>query len=327
MGPVQMSNQSVGFPDGNPAPALTVDFRQTFTLTPVSGVVRYALVSSPWGCLAVHQGSVTSAAPRYLTSTDLTYAWTAPATRNYSGGHQFQVLPFSEVVAASSAPAASPFGPYSVTKFRGIMNVADSYFTGSSMANGGVAKVFKVQGQSVDLNNINFNTVSVPVAEYTDLLTGIGSAAGNLTTPARSTLNLRAVSPKPEYVPVAENLSSVNIVPISLNSGSSVMTSGGLWSGLDPSVPVTVVEYSGLDSTASITIELRSCIEMVVQPGAMAGLAKPSPPADISMWQRVANLARAIPTARVIAAGATGYINGGALGALTAATQAMQIGT
>lgn len=322
-----MSNNTVGFPDGNPAPALTVDFRQTFTLTPISGVVRYALVSSPWGCLAVHQGTVTSAAPRFLSATDLTYSWSAPAARGYSGGHQWQVLPFGEIVAAQSAPSASPFGPYSVSKFRGIMNVADSYFTGSSMANGGVAKVYKVQGQAVDLNNVNFNTVSVPVIEYTDLLTGIGTAAGNLTTPARSTLNLRAINPKPTYVPVAENLSSVHVVPIALSGGGSVMSAGGLWSGLDPGVPITVVEYSGLDSTASITIELRSCIEMVVQPGAMAGLAKPSPPADISMWQRVANLARAIPTARVIAAGATGYINGGALGALTAATQAMQIGS
>lgn len=326
MGPVQMPNQSVGFPDGNPAPAVVVDFRQTYTITPSSGTVRYALLNSPFGSLAVHTGAVVAQRPKFLTSTDLTYTWTSAASITYTGNAGFVVQPFQEVATAGSAPSANPFGPYSCTKYRGLVVVADSYFTGATMANGGVAKVYKMSANSTSETQVNYNTVACQKVEYQDLMTGIGSAAGSLTSPARSTLNLRAVNPKPEYKSCFENTSTINVCPAFLNSAGSVLTDG-LWTGFDTDCPVTVVEYTGLDATASITVELRCCVEMVVQPGSLPGIARPSPVADMNIWQRVANFARSVPTARVIAAGATGYLNGGPLAALTAATQAMSFGS
>lgn len=314
----------MGFPDGNSAPALTIDYRQTSTLTPVNGVIRFALISSPYGMLAIHQGTIQVAArPMYTSSTSLEYEWFAPGSHIISGGDRFYVIANNEVQTAKSAPSANPFGPYSTTQYRGLMYTADVYFTGSTMANGGVVKVYRTSVGATQLPHVNVNTVPCEHIEYTDLLTGIGSATGTVVSAARSTLNLRSVNSHPEYMDVRENMVSANISAFGRTSAGA--TVGFVWTGLDNNVPVTLVEYSGLDASASITIEARSCLEQIVSPGAMAGLAKPSPLADLSVWQKTANYARSLPAAKVLSAAASGYLSGGAVAALTGAIGALAV--
>lgn len=325
MGPPSMAGSGQGFPDGTSAPAVTVDYRQTLTMTPVGGVIKFALVSSPYGTLAIQNGTVNTSRPAYTGTTDLGYNWLVGGSQTITGatGTPYYVIANNEVQSAQSAPSANPFGPYSTTRYRGLMYTADVYFTGSTMQNGGVSKVYRTTVAGNTLPQVNVNTVPCEYVEYTNIESGIGGATGTVVSPARVSLNLRAVSPKPEYIPVEENFMSSNIVAFGRTQAGA--TTGFVWTGLDVSVPVTVVEYSGLDASASITIEMRSCLEQIVAPGVLSGLAKPSPMSDLSIWQKAANFARSVPAARVITGAASGYLTGGGIGALTGALSAMQV--
>jgi len=268
----------------------------------------------------------TLSANSFKLTTDAGYAGTySTSSINYSVGTQYFNVPFSEVVSAGSAPpiastGTGAWGPYQATAFRGLMVVADCYFTGPTSANGGTARVYKT---STALTN---NTVSsgrdggtLFIGTYSDIDTGLNSAAGLATHPARSTFAVRAVNNRPEYVDCKYSTATSEIMPAMRNSAGSLLTVDNPWVGLDENVPVTVVSYEGLDSTASITVELRSCIEIAVAPGSFPGLAKSSPPTNMTVWQQVANFARSLPTTEVVkraGAGLTGYVTGGLPGAL-----------
>jgi len=72
-----MNPMGVGFPDGNPAKSIVVDFKQVLTISPTSGLVRFALVSGPYGCLALQRGVISStlSIPEYANTTSLSYSW------------------------------------------------------------------------------------------------------------------------------------------------------------------------------------------------------------------------------------------------------------
>jgi len=312
----------VGFPDGNPAKSIVIDFKQVFTLTPVSGGIRYALVSSPFGCLAIQRGQVSNAfsVPQYANTTTLAYSWVAASnamTFNTTGSAF--VLPFQE--NASYPVDGETMGAYTTGQYRGLVISAESCFTGSTMANGGVVTVYKTTPNVVDLPGTTVNTVAVSSKDATDINTGatVGSISGRYTGPARTSLSLRSASSKPEYRNTWENTVSTEICPLGYNStGAGISTF--LNPGFDNSVPITVVEYSGLDSTASVTVEVRSCLELVPKVGNMAAFAKASPPANIAVWERVANFVRSLPAATILrtaSAGAAGYASGGLAGSLT----------
>lgn len=318
-GPTSMASTGVGFPDGSTRQSVVVDFKQSYTITPVSGTIRFALTSGPLGCLALNCGNIATGVicPRYSTTTTLAYGWTAqnPAT---SGGDSWFVLPFRE--NASTTITGPTLGPYAVGEYRGLVYTADAMFTGSDNLNGGVVRVARFN-VSKNLGTGVQNTVPVRSISYTEMNDAfMDNSSGRFTGAARDSINLRGINPRPEFVDVEDSaVIGYEIVPFGLNS-SNALTSTMLWCGIDTNVPVTIVEYSGLDATASITVEVRSCLEMTPAPGAMSGFSKPSPPCNLSSWQKVANFARAIPPAIVQTAGkaAFAYLTGGSSAAAMA---------
>lgn len=317
-----MNPMGVGFPDGNPAKSIVVDFKQVFTLTPNAGRIRFALVSGPFGALALQQGVIGQAIviPEYQTSTTTGITWVSTSSVTATGGTDWYVVPFQE--NADFPIDGESMGAYSIGSYRGLMYTAESTFTGSTMANGGVVTVYKVTPATTDKPQITVNTVTVDNKDVTNINQGatITSISGRYTGPARSPISLRAASAKPEYLSVWESTVANEIVPLARNSLGAI-TSSMLNSGFDYRVPVTVCDYSGLDASASVTVEIRSCLELIPRVGTMAAFAKPSPPAQLSVWEKVANFARNLPAAsilRVAGAGATGYAAGGASGALAA---------
>jgi hypothetical protein len=311
----------VGFPDGNPNKSIVIDFKQVFTLTPTAGVIRYALVSSPYGCLAMQKGLISNPynIPRYANTTSLSYTWAQASNLDVFNDTTHFIIPFQE--NASYPVDGEAMGAYSAGQYRGLVISAESCFTGSTMANGGVVTVYKTTPNIVDLTATTVNTVAVSYKDVTDINAGsiIGTISGRYTGPARASLSIRSASAKPEYRNTWENTVSKEIVPYgytSVGGGTSLM----LNPGFDNSVPITVVEYSGLDASASVTVEVRSCLELVPKVGNMAAFAKPSPPASLAVWERVANYVRSLPAAtllRTAAAGASGYASGGVAGSLT----------
>lgn len=322
-GPTTMMSTAYGFPDGNAHRSIVVDFKQSFTITPVSGVVRYALISSPLGCFALSCGSIAAsvAIPQYNNTTDQTYTWNATNPSRAAAETSWFVLPFSE--NASWLLNGETMGGYKIGEYRGLMYTADSMFTGSDNANGGVVRVVKTTVSPVITTGVTINTVSANRTSYTNLNNVFtDNAPGKFTTAAKDPLNLRSVNSKPVYFDTADGGHvGQEICPYGWNS-AGVVTSALPWVGMDYTVPVTVVEYTGLDASASITVEVRSCLEMTPAPGTMAGFAKPSPPCNILTWQKVANFARSIPTAVVQGAGkaAYAYLTGGSAAAALALT-------
>lgn len=318
-GPTTMSSTGVGFPDGSTRQSVVVDFKQSFTITPVSGSIRFALTSCPLGCLALNCGNIATGVvvPKYATTTTLAYGWSAqnPAT---SGGDSWFVLPFRE--NGDSLVTGPDFGPYGVGEYRGLVYTADAMFTGSDTLNGGVVRVARFN-VSKNLGSGTQNTVPVRSVSYTEMNSAfLDNASGRFTGAARDPINLRGVNPRPEFVDVEDSATiGYEIVPYGLNS-SNALTSTMQWCGIDNNVPVTIVEYTGLDASASITIEIRSCLEMTPRPGGLSAFSKPSPPCNLSSWQKVANFARAIPPAVVQTAGkaAFAYLTGGSSAAAMA---------
>lgn len=320
-GPPSMNPMGVGFPDGNPNKSIVIDFKQIVTLTPNGGSIRFALVSSPYGCIAVSRGVITNNVniPRYADTTSTSYSWQGYSGISLNTAYN-NIIPFQE--NAAYGVDGESMGAYSTGQYRGLVISAETCFTGSTMANGGVVTVYKTTPNIVELPAATVNTVTVTSRDVTDTNVGstVGTITGRYTGPARTSLSIRSASAKPEYRPTWENTVATEVVPL-FYSSTAVATSMGLNPGFDNSVPITMVEYSGLDSTASITIEVRSCLELVPKVGNMAAFAKPSPPASLAVWERVANFVRSLPAATVLkaaSAGMAGYATGGVSGSLAA---------
>lgn len=320
-GGVSMPPMGVGFPDGNPNKSIVIDFKQVLTLTPHNGGIRFALVSSPYGCIGVQRGLIQNALniPQFGTTTSLNYSWAAfdNATLFNTTGNAY-VVPFQE---NNSYPVdGESMGAYSTGQYRGLVIAADVSFTGSTMANGGVVTVYKTTPNIVDLTSGTVNTSTVSVKDVTDINAGstTGTISGRYTGAARVPLSIRSASAKPEYIATWERTVAPEITPLAYTTAGTLSLNFPN-PGFDNSVPITVVEYTGLDATASVTIEVRSCLEMVPKVGNMAAFAKPSPPASLAVWERVANFVRALPAATILraaSAGASGYSRAGLAGGL-----------
>lgn len=315
-----MSPMGVGFPDGNPNKSIVVDYKQVLTLTPNNGSIRFALLSSPYGCIALARAGagLLLNVPQY-TTTGLSYSWTGHTTTALSN-NAFFTVPFQENSAYTIDGEA--MGPYGIGQYRGLVIAADVSFTGSTMANGGVVTVYKATPNITDLTASTFLTAPVNAKDVTDLNIGatVGTVSGRYTGPARVPLNIRSASAKPEYHSTWENTVTTEVHPFALNASGNLV-SPAPFVGFDNTVPITVVEYTGLDASASITIEVRSCLEMVPKVGNMAAFAKPSPPASLPVWEKVANFVRSLPAAsvaRTMASGITGYAAAGLPGSLVA---------
>lgn len=315
-----MSPMGIGFPDGNPNKSIVVDYKQVLTITPNNGRIKFALVSSPYGCIALARGQISNNLnlPRFANTTSLAYAWEAWTPTTFNQANSYFITPFQE--NASYPVDGEAMGPYAAGQYRGLVVAADVVFTGSTMANGGVVSVYKASPNIVDLPSSVYNTVTVLNKDVTDLDAGSTNVtvSGRYTGPARVPLSLRSASAKPEYRATWENTQSTEIIPMFLGSTGTII-SGAISPGFDNSIPITIVDYSGLDASASVTIEVRSCMELVPKVGTMAAFAKPSPPASLATWEKVANYVRSLPAATILrtaAAGASGYATGGIAGSL-----------
>lgn len=317
-----MNPMGVGYPDGSPAKSIVVDFKQVFTLSPNNGRIRYALLSGPFGALAVQQGVIGQniVMPQYQTPTGLGTTWVAASSVALTSANDWFVVPFQE---NSGFPIdGENMGAYSIGSYRGLMYTAESTFTGSTMANGGVVTVYKTTTAITDKPQGVINTATVDHKDVSNINQGstVTSISGRYTGPARTPLSLRSASSKPEYISVWEDTIANEIVPLGRSSAGNVINDM-INCGYDSRVPITVCDYTGLDASASITVEIRSCLELIPRVGTMAAFAKPSPPAQLTVWEKVANFARNLPAAtvlRVAGAGATGYVTGGPGGALAA---------
>jgi len=312
-GPVGATTESIGFPDGDPRLSIVRDFRQVVTIRPVGGIIEFALACTPYGALAIHTGSIPTPAqlPGYVGVSSDVIDWKTPTQSEVAligTNGIFNLLPYDETVSAAPQMGGAIMAPYSAVAWRPLVVTADVLFTGNSMLNGGSVRVHRftpalspavIPGRAADSEIIDMRMQNPRSA----------TAAALTVFPARNSLNLRNVCPKPEYQNMWTSTGSWQIRPLAVDLTNGVSAVENiLWQGLSDSTGVSIVRYAGLDGSASITIELRSCLQLQLSPGsALASMAKSSPPASLSLWQTVANYARSIPTATIMRAARMAY--------------------
>jgi hypothetical protein len=175
LGPLDRPGKGVGCPDGSPDPSIVVEHRQTIVLRPLQNGtdITFALVSSPFGAVALGQGQATST----INTVDWSGAHGIQADELFGPSNQtvigsfnipklnaftedvdnlelqidrnlaafYRVIPFMESLATAGTHVndLSKTG-FSPERFRVLTTQGHVSFTGSSLNNSGVACTARV---------------------------------------------------------------------------------------------------------------------------------------------------------------------------------------
>lgn len=307
-------SSNYGYPDGDFRPSITRDFRFVYTIKPsASGNVRFILAPSANGCINIVEGAAQNA-KRYIRATASVVGFSQTGTISTGTGQLIEDM--SQPILASTGVTPMP-----VTDFRPIAVVADCVFTGSSMMNNGSVTITKMQ-------NSEFSLGTETVDAATDYaMDRVKFASVNFSTilpsteimPAKRSFTIRSVPVQPKYEPTQASVS------LMLDGGGQTYfraytEEGGAFAQLTPSYhpacPWTMVGYAGLDPSASITVTVRYCQQVVIgADDAAAPLARPSPVEEPGYLARVAGFIASSPLTTAIGNGAQSLLikAGGAL--------------
>lgn len=293
---------SHGYPDGDMQPSVTLDYKAVYTFKPVGGVIDVVLAPSANSAVVLLTG--TAAAATLETTPAPTHAFGFnTSTKNVTKG------PIQLQTVASVVNGLGEQPPNTVSdEFRPVVLVADFDYTGSSMMDNGsltiqsIPNSEKLLGSQLVTASTNYNADKV-VFSNPELANSISPAA--LTQPARESFTTRIVANEPKYEVTRPSVLVKGNTPSTDGSAyawqSSVSTVGTLYlaPSYHSSCEWTRVTYSGLDSSASITVTIRYCVQFSVnQSSDLYGpLAQPSPAAKPSIVTKVANFARIAPIA------------------------------
>ena len=297
-----------GFPDGNPQPSVTLDYKQIVTLKPdVSGVIDFVFAPSATSCLNMIAGSTTGFVvdgyiPDAATSTGFTSV-NRPADK--PGVINIGTLVPPGLFMTSSAPIAA-----TTSEFRPVVMVADVEYTGSSMMDNGSVVVTNLPNSETV-----FSSISVPASTaYNADRVAFNSLNASQVGPktqvlsAREGFTTRIVANEPKYETVRSSVMTYDSNPSRDTRPMAYYTSGATGTqALAPSYHSSCewirVTYSGLDTSASITLTIRYCVQFAVNQSSSATtavlmpLSKPSPAAKPGIVTRVTNIIRSAPLA------------------------------
>lgn len=297
----------VEVPDGSQAPSIIMSFRQLITITPDTGAITFAIIPSLMGSFALYQGTVRVSIPKYANAGSP--LWTGVPVPSVINGNKvaYLTVPFTEWLGITDS-ASKAFGPYSANSFRVLSTVASLDFTGSTFADNGVVGVTRYllnPENSTATSTINgvVSNGNYIVQSPPTTLTALSSTVGFSSYPARESLALTNVNAVMEFQSTWFQRYMADAAGIGhFNTMVQNPTTTGLLSGFNPGVdnncPSTFVSYSGMDATGSITVELRSTIEVTLTPiSSVAPLATPNPPRNETVMKRITDVARSLPAA------------------------------
>lgn len=313
----------LGVPDGSSLNSIVIDHRQTFVLRPIGGGIVFALTPSYLGALAMSQGSTTallytcnpaSGVLTNLVSSVVNFPVLAPAS-------QYLVLPFQEWLGQGALGSAiklgnNNFGSLNVTQARVITNKARMIYTGTSLANSGTCAIarqnIKIETIVPGTDTLNYNQLgdlrqqlgSIGPGDVNSVMALAGSqivSAGEL----RCGYDLLNVPYNFDYENWVENASPVFQVPVAGNPTPAFAqalidtVTNLVVPGCAPGIghaPTTFVAFSGLDTTASITVTCQTCVEYTVGFNSpLTRFATMSPSVDNGAMDRVKEMSRGVP--------------------------------
>ena len=327
-GPINAPSSGVGAPDGSVEPSVVIDHRQVVTVKPdVNGNITVAIVPSPYGAVAIGSGlatvtmnsvDFTGDEPVYLQPTQekLNGVSTPVSQSNYSE-FAYPLIPFTESLRAGGSPKHAQGLGLQATKFRVLTSMAQADFTGSTMYNSGSAVTAKIAHHlyedrpsdnptaapgRVYLVQTGSRIVQTPPSGYAD----ISSLPGANVFPARQSVMMINAPQSFDYQEMREQwmpfMASGYNNSTTRYFGGAMLDSNGITHGSDP-VPgfgystVTYYAASGLDASATITFEVRTCVEYTLAFSSPASrfTALPSPERPLAI-KAVKEIGRTIPS-------------------------------
>lgn len=297
-----------GFPDGNPQPSVTLDYKQIITLKPdASGVIDFVFAPSATSCLNMITGSTTGIVVDGYIPDATTISGFKAVTKaaDKPGVISIGTLVPPELFMSSSAPMSA-----TTNEFRPVVMVADVEYTGSSMMNNGSVVVTNLPNSETV-----FSAVSVPAATAYNAdrvafnsfnATQVGPKTQVLS--AREGFTTRIVANEPKYETVRSSVmtydanSSRDTRPMAYYTSGSTGTQT-LAPSYHSSCEWIRVTYSGLDTSASITLTIRYCVQFAINQSSSANaavlmpLSRPSPASKPGIVTRVTNIIRSAPLA------------------------------
>lgn len=322
-GPVNQAGYSAGVPDGCPDPTVVLEHRQTVVLHPdATGNIAFALCSSPTGAIGLGTGSaiVTVNALNRTTGTytgNNTWEIKQTAAAPADGVMNYPIIPFNENLYAKGTfveDASRSGGTLRATEFRVITAQASVSYTGSAMQSSGTAVTSRMKQVVTNSNYYNSGLVQYvsDMAQHVPTsLTDISAMPGARAFSVREPVTM--VNPPEcfDWQPMRNAWTPAVLVDgvtekYSFTFCQLVNQTVGDQTGSTPTwgpslgmghAPVSYYYASGLDSTATITITTRSCIEYKLAfDSVTARFAKMGPPPQPAALTNISRIGRVMPS-------------------------------
>lgn len=263
------SPANTGLPDGDPRLAVVLNKKFVLTLAPESGRIRFFLGVTPRGLVHVlqgtHDGTAAGVGTPEATSPDGMIASTSAGSDSVVLANLVGDSPVDWLASASTATA----------EWRVVNARHKLRFTGSSLANGGAVQIIPMDmllGRSNIYNGDGSGFEARRVVASTSVInnqTVIGAARDEFSVlqMPRDTAyaNVR------DFIVNDSGATRAPFCPSSTDGKPTVARSP------HPSLRIFEVVYTGLDASASVTVESDVCVQVVVGPeNAMVPFAKPS---------------------------------------------------
>lgn len=309
-GPSVMGGSN-GFPDGDPSPAVTLDYKTVLTLKPRTGQTSMAFMVAPNsnGCISIIDGEVSQTVSTIVANSTAIAGF---QTSNVTGGDIIGAIPDSrlgsQLVGWGSTTTTSPYGGY-----RPLVAVANVEYTGSPLYASGAVSVtnYAVKlvraGTSPYTHDTSLSSTATKV-ETRQADTAIGVTLPNtVVMPARESFTARVLVPPGAYEPLENRLYDSGNSSAGAQSAFGFATtraSGGSFPGPAwyPTGTAKVIRYTGLDASASITVTMRYCVQLALSADSeLSALARPSPPKDVKVISWYEGLTSRLPTIETIA--------------------------
>jgi len=332
-GPVSQALSAMGVPDGDPRPSFTLDHRSVITVRPDSGGnVSVALMPSVDGCWAVLAGKSKLTVDSVDASNGVcagTYDldWSETTGFGTENPYCYRVVPFAEWLAPAGTVMRDDGGGQQGVygggmcpeAFRVITNTGTVTYVGPPLTATGV-----VSSARLDLHVDKIVTES---ARYSYLPAGQDAAYGSvlalLCEEPPNSFALTAVQPGAVTAAVTSCQKLINVptkwdytpiqlaYPISPAAGTNNPTCGRFcaWSGATNKAitmpmggmglaPTTVYTATGLDPSAVLVFDGRSCIQYTInRRSQVRHMANPSPPARPGVLDTIQRIAPRLPAA------------------------------
>lgn len=313
-----MSNVPIAsYPDGSQMPSVTFRHKQVYTLRPsADGRLSFAILPGVDGSLLTNRGNGFAASVPQVTTLSADYNSFFPYTQipGLVQSNDYCILPYNEFPTATNL--ASKAGvPFFSSQFRVLAQEAVVSYTGTSFEDSGFVSMDKrsirpeldARGSPLNAQGLQ-GSFDIVLANVFPAVAGNFANGSTVTMPARESWKSLTVATKPVFSDVHQNrgISSVGgtyRAGVAQYNSSSGMLEQNWYHGVDSNVPLTSVLYTGLASSASITVEVATIIEYAIMTGSpLAGMATPNPPEHVQTVDYVSKAFSYMPTAERIGA-------------------------